>query len=337
MIMLLIQHYPFLSARQAAERTFALLLICGCLLISAAYAETKRHKIAFASCLNGYDPEIWLELKKQSPDSFLLLGDNIYTHDTDFLTPGRLGQLYQINFGGEEAAKVLANTPTFAIWDDHDFGPNNSDASFPFREISLSAFRKQWAGNPAAPPGLAGSVAFKIESDFFKVLMTDNRSYRVNHRDKAKRAVFGSKQLEWLISELKSPDKPLIIIASGNTLLLESAKIETLSDVPHEQSALYDAISEAKSRVIVISGDLHYAQYSERRIGKKIISELISSPFTAAIRGRRDPSPDPYLVKVFENDNNFGILELGFDSKELSVQGKIISRKGETVINQELR
>ena len=47
---------------------------------------------------------------------------------------------------------LLARTHNYAIWDDHDFGPNDSDRSSAIKAITLEAFKDSWP-NPSYGQG----------------------------------------------------------------------------------------------------------------------------------------------------------------------------------------
>ena len=44
-------------------------------------------------------------------------------------------------FDSESQKKLYSTKPTFYIWDDHDFGPNDSDESNPGREAATLVYR----------------------------------------------------------------------------------------------------------------------------------------------------------------------------------------------------
>lgn len=44
--------------------------------------------------------------------------------------------------------RLYAAMPHYATWDDHDFGPNNSNSSYSLKGTTLKAFTTYWA-NPS--------------------------------------------------------------------------------------------------------------------------------------------------------------------------------------------
>ena len=60
---------------------------------------------------------------------------------------------------------LLASASNYAIWDDHDFGPNDSDGSYTGKELTLEAFRMFW-GNPGyGVPGVEGITTTFVWGD----------------------------------------------------------------------------------------------------------------------------------------------------------------------------
>ena len=59
----------------------------------------------------------------------LWLGDNIYTREVDFYSLSGYQKRYTHTRNIKEMQPLLSNTHHYAIWDDHDYGPNNTDRS----------------------------------------------------------------------------------------------------------------------------------------------------------------------------------------------------------------
>lgn len=78
-------------------------------------------------------------------DLLLMLGDNHYGDTTD---PALLRDYYHMLRTVDGFEKIIREKPTYAIWDDHDFGPNNFDGTAKGKEDSLRVFTEWWA-NPS--------------------------------------------------------------------------------------------------------------------------------------------------------------------------------------------
>ena len=115
--------------------------------------------------------------------------------------------------------RLLATAHNYAIWDDHDFGPNNSDRSFIHKDKTLKAFELFW-GNPSfGLPGTPGAISFfqYMDIDFF---LLDNRYHRSpNDRRSGQKTVLGKDQLEWLIDALSFSKAPYKMVLVGGQVL----------------------------------------------------------------------------------------------------------------------
>ena len=58
-----------------------------------------------------------------------VVGDNVYLREVDFQSYEVPAQVYPCP-RNTEMENLLKACPNYAIWDDHDFGPNDSDGSW---------------------------------------------------------------------------------------------------------------------------------------------------------------------------------------------------------------
>jgi alkaline phosphatase D len=314
-----------------------MLLLFITLLSSHAFAldekgsfESIRKKdsvsFAFGSCINKPSSNIWQSIVSKSPDFFILLGDTLYLKGADWQGITVLRDRYNLQFNEPNLSSLIHQIPTFAIWDDHDFGPDNSDSRFPYIGITKQAFREFWA-NPAPPIELLDSISFKLDLDLFDLIMTDNRSFRVNTKVQEPGVYFGSKQINWITEQLRSTKKQLVIIASGNQVLTYSGRFENMGQYPVEREALFKAIEQSSARVMFISGDIHRAQILRRVIGKKEVVEITSSPLTANPVTPSDLSSISNSSEVYIG-NNFGLIDVKKNGQELAVVGRVFDKDG---------
>ena len=113
--------------------------------------------------------EIFTSIYEKSPDAMIWLGDNTYLREVDWYTMEGIQDRYTHDRSVKEMQPLLASTHHYAIWDDHDFGPNDSDRSFIHKDKTLKTFSDFW-GNPTyGLPGQKGiTSAFKYNDvDFF--------------------------------------------------------------------------------------------------------------------------------------------------------------------------
>ena len=118
----------------------------------------------------GGEYEIFESIAVSEPDMMLWVGDNIYLREVDVQSyPGYLYR-YTHTRAVPEMQELLQACPNYAIWDDHDFGPNDADASWIHRDWAQEAFKTFWS-NPSygAPSGTNNiATAFRFNDvEFF--------------------------------------------------------------------------------------------------------------------------------------------------------------------------
>jgi hypothetical protein len=104
------------------------------------------HTIAFGSCYNTlHGGGIWRLIDSFDPDHLVLLGDNIYADKIvghfDDNTPMVIEEEYRYLSQMPEFQTLLDHVSDWSLtYDDHDYGVNNADKTFPHRNISQLLF-----------------------------------------------------------------------------------------------------------------------------------------------------------------------------------------------------
>lgn len=237
-----------------------------------------RTRFAFISCVGDHGRDAaaaWGDLAERTPvDLLLLLGDNHYANTVD---PARQRAAYRSHRRPAGWADLVRRTPTYAIWDDHDYGPDNSDGTLPGKEHSLRTFQEWWA-NPAygsdGQPGVWHRFS-RGNTDFF---MLDVRYHRSPNKaaEDGRKTMLGAAQLEWLKKELVLSKAAIKFIASGSEWQTHSTA-DSWKSFARERDEIFAFIEEKKiGGVILLSGDRHFtAAYQVR--GRFI--EVTSGPF----------------------------------------------------------
>ena len=105
--------------------------------------------MAFGSCFWDYPNQaltIFDSIRAERAEVFVMAGDNCYYGEPDWQSEQAmmLAQLRHRN--NDPLRRLLAETPVLAIWDDHDFGPNDSDARFVGEQPDTRRKRRQLPG-----------------------------------------------------------------------------------------------------------------------------------------------------------------------------------------------
>lgn len=318
--------------------------------------EMPPFKIAFGSCAyindepfdrpgnpygGGY--EIFRSIAEQRPDAMVWLGDNIYYREADWLSETAMRYRYSHGRSLPQMQQLLANTHHYAIWDDHDFGPDDSDKAFRLRERSLEIFKDYWANasyGTSETPGVFGRFEWN-DVEFF---MLDNRYYRSANRmpDIAARRMFGDAQMEWLENALSSSTASFKIIAGGNQMMNPITPVEAFGNFPTEQKRLIDFIKRAKiSGVVFISGDRHFAELIKRKEeGLYPLYDFTSSPLTsgpAMPKAAEADNPSRIKGTLVTGKRNFGMLQVTGTAKERTLLMKCFDTAGIELWRHEIK
>ena len=251
----------------------------------------KWGKVRFAvgSCLRFPEQPVWEVVAKEAPDLLLLLGDTVYysrhkdgSADWDSVDTMLARQLLGRRVPG--LLPVMRSMPTYSVWDDHDYGPNDSNQSFALRSESRLVHRYLWAGNPGFGEGEQG-VYFRFRRGPVEFFLLDGRSFKTAYRGipKPEREVFGKRQLEWLKRGLLESDAPLKVIGSGVQALFGYAPAEGWHEARPEREAFMAWLAKHPvGATLFLSGDIHVSElYQKELIPGRNLWELTSSGLAA--------------------------------------------------------
>ncbi len=286
----------------------------------------------------GGDYEIFLSINDKQPDFMLWLGDNFYLREVDWNS--RTGILKRFTHGRSlaELQPLLGSTHHYAIWDDHDFGPNNSDRGFWNKETTLEAFKLFW-GNPSyginGKPGTTTMFTWG-DVDFF---LLDNRYYRSPDRRKfGKRQILGDEQIEWLIDNLATSHAPFKIIAIGGQVLNPTPTEENYSGYPVEKTKLLKLIEqEGINGVIFLTGDVHRTEISKlERRGTYPLYDFTISPFTSGPTSFKNAPNRLRIDGTLVEKRNFAIFEVTGPRKNRNLTCTVYDKDGNKIFSYTL-
>lgn len=333
-----------------------LLLLAAPTLVSAQSLQ----RIAFGSCADQRKAQpIWEQVLAAQPDLFVLLGDNIYA-DTD--DPARLEASYQLLANQPGFQRLRASTELMATWDDHDYGQNDIGADY----VSKAASRRvmlDFFEEPVDSPrrsqtgGIYTSRIFGDVGQRVQVILLDLRwgrselvslsdPQRLQQRGRENRGPYEANldanarlmaeaQWQWLETQLQQPAE-LRVIGSSIQLLAEFTGWETWANYPKERQRFIELLARYQQQpVVIISGDVHWAELSmiSETASDWPLVELTSSGLTeewSAI------SPNRHRVGQAFAEANFGMLEIDWTARPVSVRMTITNAAGEHLIEEEL-
>ncbi|MDQ8205482.1 alkaline phosphatase D family protein [Pelagicoccus sp. SDUM812003] len=247
-------------------------------------------RIAAGSCAyineKGYDREggtpyggeyhIFESIFEKDPDLMLWLGDCIYYRENDFESEIGMQRRWTHDRQLPELQPLLASAHHFAIWDDHDYGPNDIGRSFTLKGAAKDTFDLFWANPSSGLPETPGIFTFLNWGDV-NIYLLDNRTYlssATSHPERFNKpkAMLGEKQVDWLINHLvwaqsqmendgKSYPARFNLICVGNQVLNESGNPHGYRNFHDEWQYLIDRIvEEGIDGVVFLSGDVHFSE-----------------------------------------------------------------------------
>jgi alkaline phosphatase D len=275
--------------------------------------------VAFGSCMYINEPEvdrpgkpygsgytIFESISKKNPDIMIWGGDNTYLRESDWDSKTGIYHRNTHSRSIKEIQPLLAKTQNFAIWDDHDYGPDNSDRSFYNKQITQKAFKDFWANkyygmNPNQNEGVFSTFTWG-DAQFFLI---DGRFFRSPEaRITGAKTMLGTTQFEWLIDALSASEASFKIVVIGGQILNTVLDSENYSHFPEEKEKLLQEITANKIKgIFFLSGDRHFAEMSMlTRNNSYPIYDWTVSPLTSGIASQ----------KVLKEENKYKVLGSAF-------------------------
>ncbi|CAE8630244.1 unnamed protein product [Polarella glacialis] len=267
-------------------------------------------RIHFGSCSLAQGPQpLWEHILARRPDVWIWGGDNVYA---DRLTVQwspyprayfaaadipHLRDLYAQQLAVPGYAKLLNSSISIVgTWDDHDYGINDGDKSFPLRQESQEAFL-DFLGEPAGSPrrqqaGVYAARHFEFGSPAQSVLVVllDLRYHRDPYSDQDG-DFLGEEQWHWLDQTLAQSNATVHVFMSSLQLLEPRQKVnENWGRLPKARTRFLELLRDRKvAAPVVLSGDVHFAEISAAKCASGSILEVTSSGMTHSW-GTRQPS-----------------------------------------------
>src|SRR6187399_164442 len=258
----------------------------------------------------GKDSSIFETMAKEKSAFMLWLGDAWYTRDVDYNS--EWGLWYRASH--DRAHPVMQNflkaMPQYAIWDDHDYGPNDMGKNYILKEASR------------------------------KVFMTDDRWWRtedkmkdsVDGKPNPEKRMLGKEQMDWLKNSLLHSFATFKIVAVGSQVLNPVSPFDKWWDFPAEYDELMNFIKEYKiSGVVFLTGDRHHSEIikvdrpGHYPLYDVTVSALTSTgyPFSTAEKN------NPYRVIGFEQKQNYARFSFSGKRGERKMTVQYLGLKGE--------
>lgn len=298
---------------------------------SCSYVNDPPYDRVGSSYGGGY--HIFESVRAVEPDLMLWLGDNTYLRPGDWESRESISYRYENDRALPEMQPLLASAFNYSIWDDHDFGPNDSDRSFPLRAEVLGIFANYWPNPHFGTPEAPGAYSTFVWGDV-QFFLLDDRYYRAPNDTPVgeDRDFLGEEQLQWLIDGLTSSLSTFKVVVNGNQTLNDNTPYEGYLNFPAEREVLLSAIVDRQIEgVFFLSGDRHHTELLQSDFqGFYTLYDFTSSPLTsgAASASRELDNPQRVEGTLVTETRNFGTLEFSGPYGDRSVTMRTFDDQG---------
>lgn len=303
----------------------------------------------------GGDSSIFESMAREKAAFMLWLGDNWYTREADYYS--EWGLWYRASH--DRSLPILQDfwkaMPHYAIWDDHDYGPNDADKTYFLKDASRSIFMNYWA-NPSY--GQNGEAIYTKVSysdcDFF---LMDDRWYRsademepmLDGKPNADKRMWGKKQLDWLKNALIFSKASFKFIVTGSQTLNVVSPYDCLQHYPIEFNELMSFLSQQKiNGIVFLTGDRHHSEIVKyERPGNYPLYDITSSPLSAgtakvSMDGNKEKDLAARINGTLVEAQNYTRIAVSGKSKERVLTIDFLGVKGDklggwTVSEKELK
>ena len=242
--------------------------------------DDPSYLFVFGSCArSGSNHVIFDTIRalEPAPAFFVHLGDLHYDDIGRFGPADGVSYLpeyraaYDVILRSARQGTLWRTMPIAYTWDDHDYGPNDSDTTSPGKADAYRAFREYVPHQPLASPTREGIYqSFVIGR--VRYVLTDCRSKRSpkGRADNVSKVVLGAEQEAWFKAELlaaKAAGQAVCWANSKPWVASAEAGGDSWGGYTTERARLANFIAEhdLAERTFIVSGDMHAVAYYDAK------------------------------------------------------------------------
>jgi alkaline phosphatase D len=262
----------------------------------------------------GGDSSIFETMAKEKAAFMLWLGDSWYTRDVDYYDTWGLWYRASRDRSIPVLQNFLKSTSHVAIWDDHDYGPNDIGSNYILKDESRKVFMNYF---PNTSFGMNGQGIYSVTSySDVDVFMLDDRWWRssdamydsVNGKPNSEKTMLGRAQMQWLKNSLLFSKATFKIVAMGSQVLNPVSPFDKFLNCPSEYYEMMDFLKQYRiNGVVFLTGDRHHSEIIKvNREGNYPLYDVTASPLTSGTHKFSGPERDnPYRVLGIDEKQNY--------------------------------
>jgi phosphodiesterase/alkaline phosphatase D-like protein len=271
--------------------------------------------VLFGSCAStGSNAAIWDTMRASGADLIVHMGDLHYDNITQN-DAARFHAAFDKCLTSPRQGAFFRQVPIAYVWDDHDFGGDESNRHSRSAEAAQAAYR---TCVPHYPLSATSSIQQAFSIGRVRFLVTDERSARDGVDEAAPRSMLGSVQLQWLLDELEAASRTSALVVWANSVPWITKNDESThhgwAPYAEERRIIADRIEALglTRRLIMISGDAHMVAIDDgtnSRYGEGTGPGFVVAHGAAFDRFRRNKG-GPYSVGARAGRGQFGELRI---------------------------
>lgn len=279
--------------------------------------------IAFGSCMRtASNGEVFDRIREANPLFFLIPGDFNYANlaSTD---PAEYAGVYGENLGAPAQQALFLQAPVVYVWDDHDYGGNDSDAHSPSRDAVREAYSAYVPHYPLVADA-DGPIYQAFTVGRVRFLVTDTRSER--DPTSTPPTMLGAAQKQWLKDELLAAraTHALTVWVNAVPWIAEAAPgADNWSGYAEERREIADFIAaNGIANLAMLSGDAHMLAIDDGTHSNFASEEGAGFPVfhAAALDRRGNVKGGPYSEGAIPGGGHFGLMTVTDTGDQIAVE-----------------
>jgi phosphodiesterase/alkaline phosphatase D-like protein len=286
-----------------------------------APGKAASFRVAMASCNDRRANPVFAAIARQEPLLFMLNGDFFYDN-INSNDPQAFRAAYERELGDPALAALWRTCAVSYVWDDHDYGANNSGHDNPSRESAHTIYRERvphWPlPLPARPPSRPPPIFQAFSIGRVRFILTDLRS----EAQREKGTILGRIQRERLFAEMATSARThRLIVWMSSVPWIDADDRDGWGGAQEERRLVANFLKQQRIPVCIVSGDAHMVAIDDGRNADYADGGGAPIPvFQAGALGQGGSyKGGPYSHGAHPGEGQFGLMDVQDDGTTLTV------------------
>lgn len=269
---------------------------------------------------------------RESDPLFMLYGGDFFYENIAENDPELFRAAYERVFDAAAQSTLFRSTSIGYVWDDHDYGPNDSDRTSPARDAAQQVYREYVPHYPLAADR-DGAIYQTFTVGRARFIVTDLRSHRdpASDPDGPQKSMMGAEQKNWFKQQLLEADEqyPVIIwVSTVPWIADETPGADHWGGYATERREIANFIAENQiDGLFMLSGDAHMIAIDDGT--NSDYSDAGNAAFPVFHAGALDRYPSekggPFSEGAYPGGGHFGLVTVdddGGDEITITFEGR---------------